>query len=165
MSDMLLETCWAFNERWISKFYYKVASCWLFRLSHTAMHGSMNIKTTNTHSEYVIPIALPLAQWLHNAPQCYLTRTLPAYLVSCHRSLSALKTEAVNYSVTFATLWERQISQPKVVFVTNSLYRADCCLFRCHSTVARMECLSYLPSLGLLCPKPRGSDSVTWETG
>jgi len=26
------------------EFYYKVASCWLFLLSHTKMHGSMNIK-------------------------------------------------------------------------------------------------------------------------
>jgi len=30
MSGMPLETCWAFNERWNNKFYYKVASCWLF---------------------------------------------------------------------------------------------------------------------------------------
>jgi len=30
MSGMPLETCWALNERWINKFYYKVASCWLF---------------------------------------------------------------------------------------------------------------------------------------
>jgi len=44
MSGMPLETCWAFNERWNNKFYYKVASCWLFLLSHTAMHGSTNIK-------------------------------------------------------------------------------------------------------------------------
>jgi hypothetical protein len=44
MSGVPLETCWAFNERWNNKFYYKVASCWLFHLSHTAMHGSMNIK-------------------------------------------------------------------------------------------------------------------------
>jgi len=44
MSGMTLETCWAFNERWNNKFYYKVASCWLFLLSHTTMHGSMNIK-------------------------------------------------------------------------------------------------------------------------
>jgi len=44
MSGVLLETCWAFSERWIKKFYYKVASCWLFLLSHTTMHGSMNIK-------------------------------------------------------------------------------------------------------------------------
>jgi hypothetical protein len=28
----------------VNKFYYKVASCWLFFLSHTTMHGSMNIK-------------------------------------------------------------------------------------------------------------------------
>ena len=44
MSGMPLEICWAFNERWNNKFYYKVASCWLFLLSHTTMHGSMNIK-------------------------------------------------------------------------------------------------------------------------
>ena len=44
MSGMPLETCWAFNERWNIKFYYKVASCWLFLLSHSTMHVSMNIK-------------------------------------------------------------------------------------------------------------------------
>jgi hypothetical protein len=43
MSGVPLETCWAFNERWNNKFFYKVASCWLFFLSHTTMHGSMNI--------------------------------------------------------------------------------------------------------------------------
>jgi len=32
MSGMPLETCWAFNKRWDNKFYYKVASCWLFLL-------------------------------------------------------------------------------------------------------------------------------------
>jgi len=32
MSGMPLETCWASNERWNNKFYYKVASCWLFLL-------------------------------------------------------------------------------------------------------------------------------------
>jgi hypothetical protein len=30
----LLETCRAFNERWNNKFYYKLASCWLFLLRH-----------------------------------------------------------------------------------------------------------------------------------
>jgi len=44
MSGMPLETCLAFNERWNNKFYYKVAPCWLFLLSHTRMYGSMNIK-------------------------------------------------------------------------------------------------------------------------
>ena len=44
MSGMPNETCWVFNERLNNKFYYKVASCWLFLLSHTTMHGSMNIK-------------------------------------------------------------------------------------------------------------------------
>jgi len=44
MSSVPLETCWAFNERWNNKFCYKVASCWLFLLNHTTMHGSINIK-------------------------------------------------------------------------------------------------------------------------
>jgi len=44
MSGMPLETCRAFNKFWNNKFYYKVASCWLFTLIHTTMHGSMNIK-------------------------------------------------------------------------------------------------------------------------
>ena len=44
MSGMPLETCWACNKRWNNKFYYKVASCWLFLLIHIAMQGSMNIK-------------------------------------------------------------------------------------------------------------------------
>ena len=35
MSDMPLETCWAFNKRWNNKFYYKVASGWLFLLINT----------------------------------------------------------------------------------------------------------------------------------
>ena len=47
MSGMPLETCWAFNERWNNKFYCKIASCWLFLLSHTTMHWSMNIKLKN----------------------------------------------------------------------------------------------------------------------
>ena len=44
ISGVPLETCWAFNEWWNNKFCYKVASCWLFLLNHTTMHGSMNIK-------------------------------------------------------------------------------------------------------------------------
>jgi len=49
MSGMPLETCWAFNKSWNNKFYYKVASCWLFLLIHTTMHGSMNIKFISAH--------------------------------------------------------------------------------------------------------------------
>jgi len=50
MSGMPLETCWAFSERWNSRFCYRVASCWLFLLSHTTMHGSMHINTLRTGS-------------------------------------------------------------------------------------------------------------------
>jgi hypothetical protein len=34
MNGVPLETCWTFNKRWNYKFYYKVAFCWFFRLSH-----------------------------------------------------------------------------------------------------------------------------------
>jgi len=33
---------------------YKVASCWLFLLSHTTMHGSMNIKRSNIFKKQTI---------------------------------------------------------------------------------------------------------------
>jgi len=35
MSGVPLETCWAFNKFWNNKFYYKVATCWLFLLIQT----------------------------------------------------------------------------------------------------------------------------------
>jgi len=38
MSGIPLETCSAFNKRWINKFYYKVASCWLFLMSHVDLY-------------------------------------------------------------------------------------------------------------------------------
>jgi len=44
MSGMPLETCLTINKFWNNKFYYKVASCWLFLLIRTTMHASMNIK-------------------------------------------------------------------------------------------------------------------------
>ena len=46
MSSMPLETR-ASNEQWSDEFWYRVASCWLFLLSHTTMHGSINIKLKN----------------------------------------------------------------------------------------------------------------------
>jgi len=33
---------------WNNTFYYKVASCWLFLLIHTTIHGSINIRFDNT---------------------------------------------------------------------------------------------------------------------
>ena len=37
-------------------------------------------KATNTHSEYVILIAFPLQQWLHERTSIYVTRTFPVLL-------------------------------------------------------------------------------------
>jgi hypothetical protein len=36
-------------------------------------------KAANTHSEYVIIIAFPLQQWLHDWPRYYVIRTLPVF--------------------------------------------------------------------------------------
>jgi hypothetical protein len=54
MSGVPLETCWAFNERWNNKFCYKVASCWLFLLSHKklelyAHYNRRLIRSNNTN--------------------------------------------------------------------------------------------------------------------
>jgi hypothetical protein len=38
MSGVPLETCWAFSKRWNNKFYYKVASCWLFLVIQFRFH-------------------------------------------------------------------------------------------------------------------------------
>jgi hypothetical protein len=56
MSGAPFETCWAVNECWNNNFRYKVAFCWLFILSHTTMHGSMNIKVNDLREQ----------NWLHS---------------------------------------------------------------------------------------------------
>jgi hypothetical protein len=51
MSGMPLETCWAFNKFWNNKFYYKVASCWLFLLIVTS-GSNINDRNCNTRSGF-----------------------------------------------------------------------------------------------------------------
>jgi hypothetical protein len=38
MRGIPLETCSAFNERWNNKFYYMVATCWLFLLNQKKLY-------------------------------------------------------------------------------------------------------------------------------
>ena len=38
-------------NKWNNKFRYQVASCWLFILSYTTMHGSMSIKSIQSCSK------------------------------------------------------------------------------------------------------------------
>jgi hypothetical protein len=77
MSGVPLETCWAFNEQWNNKFYYKVTSCWLFILSHTAMHGSMNIKLKKFYS--CVHILLSSG---HSYSSCYFLLYRNAYHIA-----------------------------------------------------------------------------------
>jgi len=46
MSGVPLETCSAFNKLWNNKFYYKVASCWLFLLVLCNIPEKRNILLT-----------------------------------------------------------------------------------------------------------------------
>ena len=49
MSDVSLETCWAFNVLWNNKFRYQVASCWLLLLSHVICN-----KLCNSYRRYAL---------------------------------------------------------------------------------------------------------------
>jgi hypothetical protein len=75
---MPLETCWAFNERWNNKLYYKVASCWLFLLSSRKKchldhqeKGSMKLKLSQfTPGRYkrgrvIVPVGLFGDRWMY----------------------------------------------------------------------------------------------------
>jgi hypothetical protein len=58
------ETCWALFKRQV----INLRSCCIFfvdSVESMMTHGLANAKSTNTHSEYAIIIALPLQQWLH----------------------------------------------------------------------------------------------------
>ena len=62
-------------------------------------------KATNTHSEYVILIALPLQQWLHERPSM-LRYTYIAYLVitETERVYCTVRTGYLNVIVAFKGL-------------------------------------------------------------
>jgi len=76
MSGMLLKTCSAFNERWNNKFYYKVPSCWLFLLSHTTMHGSMNVKFILYISIHCILWSYLLGKFIRQQGVCTMQRKI-----------------------------------------------------------------------------------------
>jgi len=105
MSGMPLETYWAFNERWNNKFRYQVASCWLFLLSHTAMHESMNIKFELTITFPYFPFTQASSLTiLWQGQQLYFSSLhgfLDAFLIYCvsgsHVLLSILFFKIINF--------------------------------------------------------------------
>ena len=48
-------------------------------------------EATNTHSQYVILIAFPLQQWLHEHVRCYVTRALRLWLIHIHVYVAAVR--------------------------------------------------------------------------
>ena len=49
-------------NKWNNKFRYKVASRWLFILSHTTMHGSMNIKKNTIKISLIISVEISICE-------------------------------------------------------------------------------------------------------
>jgi len=52
MSGVSLETCWAIKKHWNNKFYYTVASCWLFIYDYTSIFLSTYQKNLSI-SKYI----------------------------------------------------------------------------------------------------------------
>ena len=63
------------------------------------------LKAKNTHSEYVIIIALPLQKWLIEAPQCYVTHTLPVLFIITN----LLNMFLVPYTWTVLPVWPKYL--------------------------------------------------------
>jgi hypothetical protein len=62
MSGVSLETCWAIKKHWNTKFYYTVASCWLFlyhfyydaRINKRQIHRINSIWSGEICSKYIL---------------------------------------------------------------------------------------------------------------
>jgi hypothetical protein len=117
MSCMQLETCWAFNKLWNNKFYYKVASCWLFLLIHTMMHVSINIKKLHNIYYYYFfndelqPIRLIVRSGLdfttfatRRLHACHQARARSGGKWNCGREISGKFYLNVDFHVTFRDL-------------------------------------------------------------
>jgi len=48
ISGVSLETCWAIKKYWNNKFYYTVASCWLFLYDSSHYSWQLRSQTTRT---------------------------------------------------------------------------------------------------------------------
>jgi hypothetical protein len=83
MSGVPLETFLAFNERWNNKFYYKVASCWLFLLMSyydARIHEYINFinakQATEIHAYKEFPLRLDYGR----SPRVYINQRLQIQL-------------------------------------------------------------------------------------
>jgi hypothetical protein len=78
-SGVLLETCWAFNERLNNKFYYKVSSCWLFILSHTVEFSSIQITQAERQNvlrmQFCCNVTVSLSEWFLD-DECHIPHDL-----------------------------------------------------------------------------------------
>jgi hypothetical protein len=127
MSGMPLETCWAFNEWWNNKFYYKIASCWLFLLS---LNTILNIftkteskKVTNMkkfkirHSQ--ISLVMTTSEKCHFKNRCHITiyfcRKL--FMTPWFKSLTLRLLKSYIYIYIYIYIHIYDISSPRVKLI------------------------------------------------
>ena len=135
MSGMPLETCWAFNERWNNKFYYKVASCWLLLLNLNDFAFSAKLwKPVKAVTRHLLSVTSSEDSWnfhtergfeVINFGQITLEGSqplhLPLFLVTIPRVLNSLRNIQTYkfWSAAQSLEWERQ-----------SIYCIMCMVFR-----------------------------------
>jgi len=93
-------------KKWNNKFRYQVASCWLFLLIHTTMHGSMNVKL------HFNPLNAELS------PICHLLTLLGAHYIFHVSGLKVkgrkkLRQNKKSMSIT-GTVWTAEFSDGKL---------------------------------------------------
>ena len=137
MSGMPLETGWAVNERWNNKFYYKVASCWLFLLSETLhVSDSSSVRhqdffTVHIAKVYVIQVcwqlfaAVSKTVW-HIPWLCVHWKTPDDGQRNCSKHVefhSKNKFKEMVYLVGFIV---RNLTQRTVTWSSNETYMCHC---------------------------------------
>jgi hypothetical protein len=84
---------------WIMwKKYYKAGQA-TWKYGACALHAGYLRLQIHTIGCVTI-IAFPLQQWLHNAPQCYVTRTLPVLLFSLLTAITNIGKSYINKTVS-----------------------------------------------------------------
>ena len=82
-------------------------------------------KATNTHSGYVVRIALPLQQWLHERPHCYVVRT--SQVLSLLPSASVRMIPQIRSRPLPSTCSEIRGDSEWSAGIRRLMFRRDCC--------------------------------------
>jgi len=161
MSGVPLETCWAFNERWNNKFCYKVASCWLFLLNHTTIHGSMNIKRI-LHLQSILTKSFwpcySISMIFQEVTFHGVHHTTPAY-ISCFPVIVSLLLNITSYLLKLWVFSEHNIY---ILFLRESVRGQNfflCFVFKCGPHL--LSSLDFIVVRSVMC-KVRHGDKISF---